>query len=117
MFAAAVCLGLGRRDVPNGFQQAMVVEPPDPRQRRQLDHLTQISPVTHFLVPANGIRSPLPVAFMTKMCSELVINPDGICASAVLAPRLEVQAPEVSVGPKFALGFFPRLFQSAMTSA
>ena len=32
-----VCLSLGRRDVPDGFEQAMVVEPRYPFERGELD--------------------------------------------------------------------------------
>ena len=31
-----VCLGFGRRDIPDGFQQSMVVEPGYPFQRGEL---------------------------------------------------------------------------------
>jgi hypothetical protein len=37
-----VRLGLGRRDVADGLQQAMVVEPRDPLQRRQFDRLARL---------------------------------------------------------------------------
>ncbi len=42
MLAPVVCLGFGRRDVADGFEQAMVVEPRDPLQRRRLDRLARL---------------------------------------------------------------------------
>jgi hypothetical protein len=42
LLAPVVCLGLGRRDVANGFEQSMVVEPRNPFERCQLDGLARL---------------------------------------------------------------------------
>jgi hypothetical protein len=42
LLSPVVRFGLGRRDVADGLQQAMVVEPRDPLQRGQFDRLARL---------------------------------------------------------------------------
>src|SRR4029450_5496339 len=42
VLAPVVCFGFGRRDVADGFEQAMVVEPRDPLEGGQLDRLWRL---------------------------------------------------------------------------